>query len=208
MMKTILLSVEVPDNFDVDLYSAVAFCVDGYGGHKLTIIDQPPDALVRAEPILYQSRVRPLFNSNHPWTNWEGCAEGSYLDYLKTPILHDWEYEVRALYAAPHTDAAPLAVPEGYALVPIEPAQKMLGEAAFNLCDEFGVEFVQANEKFARAVYSEFIAAAPSISDVTVTGEGKINNQLLRERLDALSDFDHDKRVAVCVKLRALLGVE
>ena len=48
-----------------------------------------------------------------------------------------------------------------FVLVPVEPTQKMLEMAAFNLCNEFGVEFVQANEAFARAVYREFLYFAP-----------------------------------------------
>lgn len=57
-------------------------------------------------------------------------------------------------------------VPDGYVIARIEPTNKQLGDAAFNLCNEFGVEFVSANEQFARAVYRELVtSAAPPQSD-------------------------------------------
>lgn len=46
-------------------------------------------------------------------------------------------------------------------LVPIEPTKRQLEDSAFNLCGQHGVEFVQANEVFARDVYSEMVANAP-----------------------------------------------
>ena len=52
------------------------------------------------------------------------------------------------------------AIPEGFALVPIEPTDKQQSDAAFNLCAEFGPEFTAKNEAFALAVYRELVAAA------------------------------------------------
>lgn len=94
--------------------------------------------------------------------------------------------EIIPLYAAPHTDAAPLA-----------------GEAdtnapwlslAHHICTDNGVP--QGNIEWRLTVLRDLISIQWDASN------------LLRECLDALSDFDHDKRVAMCVKLRALLGVE
>lgn len=46
-------------------------------------------------------------------------------------------------------------------LVPVEPTPKMLQDAAFNLSDEFGPEFVEPLGDFARALYAEMLAASP-----------------------------------------------
>lgn len=47
-----------------------------------------------------------------------------------------------------------------WAVVPLVPSKRQLEAAAFNLCNNFGAEFVQANEAFARSVYLEFLLAA------------------------------------------------
>jgi hypothetical protein len=52
-----------------------------------------------------------------------------------------------------------------WALVPLLPEKKQLNDTAFNLCAEFGYDFVSANERFARWVYSQMIANAPEPSD-------------------------------------------
>lgn len=51
--------------------------------------------------------------------------------------------------------------PKGWKLVPVEPTPKMLQDAAFNLSDEFGPEFVKPLGNFARAAYTAMLAAAP-----------------------------------------------
>jgi len=60
--------------------------------------------------------------------------------------------------------AMPLVIPEGYALVPVEPDGRQQFRAAFNLCSEFGDVFVRANEKFAMAVYREMVASVPAVA--------------------------------------------
>ena len=52
-----------------------------------------------------------------------------------------------------------------WALVPVDPDKKQLADSAFNLCNEYGVEFVQGKERFARDVYSEMVANAPAHPD-------------------------------------------
>ena len=60
------------------------------------------------EPVAWQSRTRPTWGANtSPWSHWEPCTKGQAEDYWKTPLLHDWAYEARALYTAPQ--AAPVA---------------------------------------------------------------------------------------------------
>lgn len=54
------------------------------------------------------------------------------------------------------------AVPEGWKLVPVEPTEAMMRDAADNLCGQFGVEFVRPKEQFARAVYRELLRFAPA----------------------------------------------
>ena len=51
---------------------------------------------------------------------------------------------------------------EGRQLVPIEPTAAQCFTAAFNLCNEFGDEFVRDNKQFALAAYRSLVAAAPS----------------------------------------------
>lgn len=59
-------------------------------------------------------------------------------------------------------DVRAMVVPEGYKLVPIEPTAAQCFTAAFNLCNEFGDEFVRDNKQFALAAYRSLVAASPS----------------------------------------------
>ena len=62
----------------------------------------------RQEPVAWQSRTRPTWGSNTtPWYPWEICTKEQAEDYWKTPLLHGWAYEARALCIAPQ--AAPVA---------------------------------------------------------------------------------------------------
>lgn len=49
----------------------------------------------------WQYRCRPNWRGASGWSDWQKCSEGVAQDYMKTPTLHDWSYEVRALYAQP-----------------------------------------------------------------------------------------------------------
>jgi hypothetical protein len=62
---------------------------------------------VATKPVLYQYRMRPAWQSEGwGWTPWKDCEEGAYSDYESTPILNDWHYEARKLFAAPPTHTA------------------------------------------------------------------------------------------------------
>lgn len=53
------------------------------------------------EPVAWQRRMRPTWgNGKAPWGPWEECSEGQAKDCWRTPLLHDWAYEARALYTA------------------------------------------------------------------------------------------------------------
>lgn len=54
----------------------------------------------RQEPVEWQARTRPTWNDG-TWGQWSKCSEGYAQDIKKTPLLHDWLYEARALYALP-----------------------------------------------------------------------------------------------------------
>ena len=69
---------------------------------------------------------------------------------------NDWE-----MASAVEAVLASAGVPEGWKLVPIEPTESMMRDAADNLCAQFGVEFVRPKEDFARAVYRELLCHAP-----------------------------------------------
>lgn len=67
------------------------------------------DPLVTAAPaaVAWQSRTRPTWGGdNRPWSPWEPCTKGQAEDCWKTPLLHEWAYEARALYAAPQPSPA------------------------------------------------------------------------------------------------------
>lgn len=56
----------------------------------------------QSEPVEYQSRTRPLWRAEdgeRAWFPWEKCSAESFANYRKNPLIHDWQYEVRALYA-------------------------------------------------------------------------------------------------------------
>lgn len=69
----------------------------------------------QAEPVQYEMRMRPTWEANS-WSNWQKCSKESAGDYIKTPKLHDWLYEVRALYTSP-TQRKPLTDAEIAAIV-------------------------------------------------------------------------------------------
>ena len=51
-------------------------------------------------PVEWQTRTRPAWNDG-TWGPWRKCSEEYAEDIKKTPLLHDWLYEARALYALP-----------------------------------------------------------------------------------------------------------
>ena len=61
----------------------------------------------QAEPVQYEMRMRPTWEANS-WSDWQKCSKESAGDYIKTPKLHDWLYEVRAIYTSP-TQRKPLS---------------------------------------------------------------------------------------------------
>lgn len=78
--------------------------------------------------------------------------------------MREPEFSIRDLIDDPkYRDTQPQpAVPEGWKLVPVEPTEAMMRDAADNLCGQFGVEFVRPKEQFARAVYRELLRFAPA----------------------------------------------
>ena len=61
----------------------------------------PETAFGEIKPVLYQVRGRPNWDTEPKWGEWKFCTEPVANDYIKTPVLHDWEYQVRSLYTAP-----------------------------------------------------------------------------------------------------------
>ena len=57
------------------------------------------------KPVGWQTRTRPAWNDG-AWGPWCKCSEEDAEDIKKTPLLHDWLYEVRALYALPGAQPA------------------------------------------------------------------------------------------------------
>jgi hypothetical protein len=68
--------------------------------------------------------------------------------------------EVQPLYASREGEGWREA--EGWKLVPTKALPAMLERAAFNLCAEYGVEFVKPLGKFVEDAYEELVSAAPA----------------------------------------------
>jgi hypothetical protein len=77
----------------------------GIGGYckqcPKTKSDVPETAFGEIKPVLYQVRGRPNWDTEPKWGEWKFCTEPVANDFKKTPVLHDWEYQVRSLYTAP-----------------------------------------------------------------------------------------------------------
>ena len=58
------------------------------------------EQMERQEPVSWQTRTRPARNDG-TWGAWRKCSEEYAEDIKKTPLLYDWLYEARALYALP-----------------------------------------------------------------------------------------------------------
>ena len=76
-------------------------------GSELNAVANERDALrakiermEKQEPVWWQARTRPTWNDG-TWLQWRKCSEEYAQDIKKTPLLHDWLYEARALYALP-----------------------------------------------------------------------------------------------------------
>lgn len=68
------------------------------------------ERMERQGPVEWQTRTRPAWNDG-TWGPWRKCSEEYAEDIKKTPLLHDWLYEARALYALPGAKAL-LRVPD------------------------------------------------------------------------------------------------
>lgn len=61
---------------------------------------------------------------------------------------------------------APAAkAPEGWKLVPIEPTEHQQECAAFNLCNDYGPDYVMEHRQFALDSYRHLVAVAPKLED-------------------------------------------
>lgn len=66
-------------------------------------------------------------------------------------------------------------IPEGWRLVPEDPTESQQFNAAFNLCNQFGNEFVRSHKSFAMAVYTAMLAAAPNPADHSEDVRGMVD---------------------------------
>lgn len=80
------------------LYEVPQESVFGRTYRNIPVYTTPPQQ--QAEPVKYEMRMRPTWEPNS-WSSWEKCSKESADDYIKTPKLHDWLYEVRAIYTSP-----------------------------------------------------------------------------------------------------------
>ena len=49
------------------------------------------------QPVVYQKRMKADWVAN--WQEWVNCTKSVANDYINTPRLNDWTFEVRKLYA-------------------------------------------------------------------------------------------------------------
>jgi hypothetical protein len=89
------------------------------------------------EPVLYQFRTRANWEGALGWSAWENCTKAHAQDYLNRPLVHDWLYEVRALYENPQPS------PEWVGFKDVADIRKL----ANSLKDDFSwIEFAEAIE--------------------------------------------------------------
>ena len=69
-------------------------------GHENDALRVKIEQMEKQEPIEWQTRTRPAWNDG-TWGPWRKCSEEYAEDIKKTPLLYDWLYEARALYALP-----------------------------------------------------------------------------------------------------------
>lgn len=101
-----LVPIEPNDEMQIDGQEALEDC-DESGAVYRAMIAAVPDTLPgviehSGEPAVYQSRSRPTWDKAGRWEKpWANCSEEEYSYCLKVRVLHDWEYEVRALFTHP-----------------------------------------------------------------------------------------------------------
>ena len=98
------------------LVIAGTYGIDGYvAAPQPSPTTKPAPQQEAQEPVAWQSRTRPTWGGNtRPWSPWEPCTKEQAEDCWKTPLLHDWAYEARALFTAPQPAPAPVSEREAF----------------------------------------------------------------------------------------------
>ncbi len=131
------------------------------------------------------------------------------------PYDNRWHYgwrnqaaNARAAIAA-YEAAKGGAAPAGWVMVPREPTPKMLEDAAFNLADEFGADFVKPLGSFAKAVYGEMLSAAPKPAPAAppAPGQQRIREALIKVR-DRFFPADQSERDDLWDEVNSALTAE
>lgn len=122
----------------------------------------------------------------------------STLDYTLVPVGHPEDGETDGFEAddlrivtavkPPPPQPAPV-VPVGWRMVPVQMPERSWEAIAFNLCAEFGVDFVAPLGIFARALWHEAVAAAPSSPLPTEAQAGAKALQKMADELAEQSKF-------------------
>ena len=99
------LRAEVIHIKEVEFPRKAQAVADGWRG-KCERLEAKVAEMEQQEPVEWQARTRPTWNDG-TWGQWSKCSEGHAQDIKKTPLLHDWLYEARALYALPGAQPAP-----------------------------------------------------------------------------------------------------
>jgi len=119
----------------------------------------------QAEPVEYQYRTRADWHKG--WPEWDRCTKEQAADYIATPLLHDWHYEVRALVVA--AAGTPAILPQKTDTELLDAVQSVISE--FNYMDarwlddarQFGVRTAIAKALTAHSVITWPDGFAPTI---------------------------------------------
>ncbi len=95
MPEWMIAKMSDASNAQAELQSAAASLIHADGPALLAL------AQMGERPVAWEVRTRPIWRNNDAWSEWRSCSKESHGDYLRVPVLHDCEYQTRALCALP-----------------------------------------------------------------------------------------------------------
>jgi hypothetical protein len=83
---------DLPKLAELDLKACFEAWQEGVNQAEVNFVEQ-------GEPVAWQYRMRPDWEDR--WQGWVDCSKEAYRNMARVPLLHDWHYEVRALFTHP-----------------------------------------------------------------------------------------------------------
>jgi len=121
------------------------------------------DAMGQQKPAEWQYRMRADWMAG--WADWQYCSQEQAEDYLRSPHVNNWHYEVRKLYLHPQP-----AIPPGYRLVPVDPTPEMERAGGHANSEWLNDSAPIGEQRYAmpmKSVWRDMLAAAPQEPDWT-----------------------------------------